>query len=160
VRIIRKSVAITCFFLGVMSVPTRPAAAQSSVIVKDPDGKSVQWKDWVDQRSPAAVLLISSWAPGSDATLSGLAALESACTDRDLAFVVVVVQESFEDARAALDGRHEVPWFHDRHGTILKEYRVIKVPALVIVDADRKVADRIEATPRAVTTWQPEAERE
>jgi len=160
VRIIRTSVAVTCVLMAAMGAVTRPAAAQSSIAVKDSDGKSVQWSEWIDQRGPTAVLLFSSWAPGSDATLSDLAALERASTDRGLSFVVVVVQEPFDAAQAALGGRHEVPWFHDRHGTILKEYRVIKVPALVIVDADGTVADRIDATPRAVAAWQPAAERE
>jgi len=160
VRIIRTSVAVTCVLMAAMGGVTRPAAAQSSIVVKNPDGKPVQWNDWIDQRGPAAVLLVSSWAPGVDATLTRLAALERACTDRGLAFVVVVVQEPFEGARAALGGRHEVPWLHDRHGAILKVYRVIEVPALVIVDADGTVADRIDAPPRAVATWQPETEEE
>jgi hypothetical protein len=160
VSFVRTSAAVACVLAGVMGVVPRPAVAQSSIVVKGSDGKSVQWDEWIGGRGPTAVLLFSSWAPGSDATLSDLAAMERASTDRGWAFVVVVVQEPFEAAQTALGGRHDVPWFHDRHGTILKEYRVINVPALLIVNADGTVADRIEATPRALTTWQPEAERE
>jgi hypothetical protein len=44
--------------------------------------------------------------------------------------VVLVVQETLDEGRAAL-GHREVGWLHDRHGALLKRYRVIEVPSLL-----------------------------
>jgi hypothetical protein len=137
-----------------------PASAQSSTIVKDSAGTPVEWDDWIDSRAPAAVLLISSWAPESGRTLDRLAELERVCASRDLDLVIVVVQETFGDARAALGGVRDVPWLHDRHGALLKRYRVIKVPAVVIVDDEGAAVGRVDASPEAVSAWDPESEDE
>ena len=66
--------------------------------------------------------------------------------------VVVDVQEDFEAAEKALSGRG-FEWLHDRHGAILKEYRLIEVPILVIVDSEGRLEARLSPDPGAVAEW-------
>jgi hypothetical protein len=65
---------------------------------------------------------------------------------------VIAVQESFEASQKSLEGSGTT-WFHDRHGLILKEYRVIELPALLVVDTEGTVIARLEPNQEALQTW-------
>jgi hypothetical protein len=130
----------------------------SNVSAADPrlvdgvSGAPIAWTDWVAKRGPVAVLVWASWAPKAEATMDGHAGLEKACGEVGLHLVVLDVQETLEDGRAALDGR-EIGWLHDRHGALLKRYRIIKVPSLLLVAADGETLAKLDATPEAVRGW-------
>lgn len=79
-------------------------------------------------------------------------ALAAACDDAGLHLVVLVVQETLEEGRAALRG-HDVGWLHDRHGALLKQYRVIEVPSLLVVAADGRPLAKMEVSVEAVRGW-------
>jgi hypothetical protein len=115
-------------------------------------GAPVAWTDWVAKRGPVAVLVWSSWSPDAEAAMDGYEALAAACADAGLHLVVLDVQETLEEGRAAL-GSHDVGWLHDRHGALLKQYRVIHVPSLLLVDADGNHLAKMGATPEAVRGW-------
>jgi hypothetical protein len=48
-----------------------------------------------------------------------------------------------------------MPWLHDRHGMILKEYRVTRVPAVLVVARDGRLLDRLDPSPEAIAAWRP-----
>jgi hypothetical protein len=75
--------------------------------------------------------------------------IAAACASAKLHLVVLDVQESLADGRDAL-GPREVSWIHDRHGALLKQYRVIEVPSLVLVSKDNQPFARLEPTAAAV----------
>lgn len=128
------------------------ASAADPRLVDGVSGAPIAWTDWVAKRGPVAVLVWASWAPTAEATMDGHAGLATACAAAGLHLVVLDVQESLEDGRAALGGR-EVGWLHDRHGALLKRYRVIEVPSLLLVAADGEPLARLDATPEAVSGW-------
>jgi hypothetical protein len=66
--------------------------------------------------------------------------------------VVVAVQEPLADAQNGL-GSRRVSWMHDRHGALLKAYRIIRVPSLLIVDAKARDWDNLEISPEAIREW-------
>jgi len=121
-------------------------------LVDGVSGAPIAWTDWVAKRGPVAVLVWASWAPTAEATMDGHAGLAQACADAGLLLVVLDVQESLEDGRAALGGR-EVGWLHDRHGALLKMFRVIEVPSLLLVAADGRQLAKLDPTPDAVRGW-------
>lgn len=121
-------------------------------LVDGVSGAPIAWSDWVAKRGPVAVLVWASWAPGSEPTIDAHGALGKACSQAGLHLVVLDVQETLEDGRDALSGR-EISWLHDRHGALLKQYRVIKVPSLLLVAADGSALARLDATPEAVRGW-------
>jgi hypothetical protein len=84
--------------------------------------------------------------------MDGYSGLAKACAEAGLHLVVLDVQESLEDGRAALAGR-EVGWLHDRHGALLKKYRVIEVPSLLLVAADGQQMAKLAASREAVSGW-------
>lgn len=121
-------------------------------VVDGVSGAPISWTDWIAKRGPVAALVWASWAPTAEATMDGHADLAKACADAGWHLVVLDVQESLEDGRAALGGR-EIGWLHDRHGALLKKYRVIEVPSLLLVAADGEQLAKLEATPEAVRGW-------
>lgn len=121
-------------------------------MLEDPGRQAVPWSRWLEAEGPAAVLLWASWAPRSDTALARLDELSSTCRSAGLELVVVAVQEPFADAEAVLR-RLPVPWLHDRHGELLKLYRVLQLPSLVVVDADGSVAARLEPSPEGIRGW-------
>ena len=121
-------------------------------LVDGVSGAPIAWTDWVAKRGPVAVLVWASWAPTAEATMDGHSRLATACADAGLHLVVLDVQETLEDGRAALDAR-EIGWLHDRHGALLKKYRVIEVPSLLLVAADGEPLAKLEATPEEVRSW-------
>jgi hypothetical protein len=122
-------------------------------LVDGVSGAPVAWSDWLPRKGPVAVMIWASWAPGADGVLRQTAAIASACEGKGLGFVVLDVQETLEEARAALRSLQR-PWIHDRHGALLKEYRVIRVPSLLLLSADGRVLGKIEATAEAVRAWE------
>jgi hypothetical protein len=78
--------------------------------------------------------------------------IAAACREAGLNLVVLDVQETLEDGRSALSKR-EVGWLHDRHGALLKQYRVITIPSLLLVSRDGEALARLDATARSVRSW-------
>jgi hypothetical protein len=115
-------------------------------------GAPIAWSEWVAKRGPVAVLVWSSWAPDAQDSLKSYEALAAACKEAGLHLVVLDVQETLEEGRSALSGT-DFGWLHDRHGALLKQYRVIEVPSLLLVAADGRTLDKIEATPEAIQSW-------
>jgi hypothetical protein len=115
-------------------------------------GAPIAWSEWVAKRGPVAVLVWSSWAPDAQDSLESYEALAAACKEAGLHLVVLDVQETLEEGRSALSGT-DFGWLHDRHGALLKQYRVIEVPSLLLVAADGRTLDKIEATPEAIQSW-------
>lgn len=139
-------------FVAFLLMGVAIGSAADPRLVDGVSGAPIAWTDWVAKRGPVAVLVWASWAPTAEATMDGHAGLAKACTDAGLHLVVLDVQESLEDGRAAL-GSREVGWLHDRHGALLKRYRVIEVPSLLLVDADGKPLAKLDATLEAVSGW-------
>jgi len=139
------------FALLVLIGPSNVSAADPR-LVDGVSGAPIAWTDWVAKRGPVAVLVWASWAPMAEATMDGHAGLATACAEAGLHLVVLDVQETLEDGRAALDSR-EIGWLHDRHGALLKKYRIIEVPSLLLVAADGEPLAKLDATPEAVRGW-------
>jgi hypothetical protein len=130
----------------------------STAIAVDPpladgvSGAPIVWSDVVAKRGPVAVLVWASWAPGAPAVIDGWDEIAHACRESGLHPVIVDVQETLADGRAAL-GPRGVPWIHDRHGALLKQYRVIKVPSIVVVSAEGEAVAHLDPTVAAVAGW-------
>ena len=118
-----------------------------------PDRMPVRWNEWLADHGSSAVLVWASWAPGANESLRAAGELREVARRKELEFVIVAVQEEFDEAISILDGSG-APWLHDRHGTILKEYRLIKVPCLIVVDGQGGVQARLDAIPGALTAWE------
>ena len=96
-----------------------------------------------------AVLLWASWLPKADTTLDQVETLAAAARGRGLDFLVVVVQEPLDDARGPLGGVR-ADWLLDRYGRLLKHYRVVSIPRLLIIEADGRVRASLEPEPTAL----------
>jgi len=120
--------------------------------VTRPDATPVRWGSWVERHAPVALLVWASWLPRANAVLGRVPALRAACRKRGLDLVVVDVGEPLEDAAAAL-GSRGVPWLHDRHGSVLKHYRLVNVPRIVMLGPGDRVLGRLEPTAAAVAAW-------
>jgi len=129
-----------------------PAIAADPPLVDGASGAPVVWSDWVARRGPVAVLAWASWSPTASEVLGRHAELSAACGERGLHLVVLDVQEPLEDGRRAL-GAAGVAWIHDRHGALLKTYRVIELPSLVIVSKNGEVLARLGPSAEAVRGW-------
>lgn len=145
-----RRVGVILALLVLTGLPT--ASAADPRLVDGVSGAPIAWTDWVAKRGPVAVLVWASWAPEADATMDGHGGLATACSEAGLHLVVLDVQETLEDGRAALNGR-EIGWLHDRHGALLKKYRIIEVPSLLLVAADGEPLAKFDATPEAVRGW-------
>jgi thiol-disulfide isomerase/thioredoxin len=128
--------------------PATPALGQE-VTLSAPDGHQVGWTELVAERGPMAVLFWASWLPKADATLDRVDALAAAARERGLDFLVIAVQEPLDDARGPLGGIR-VDWLHDRHGRLLKRYRVVSIPRLLIVDPNGEARASLEPDPTAL----------
>ncbi len=142
---------VTTFALALGALLSTAFAADPR-LVDGVSGAPIAWSDWVARRGPVAVLVWASWAPNAGAAIDGHPKLEAACAAAGLHLVVLDVQETLEDGRRALGGR-DVGWLHDRHGALLKQYRVIKVPSLLVVSAEGEALARLDAEPEAVRAW-------
>ena len=134
------------------------ALAATMVIAADPplmdgvSGAPVSWSDWLPRKGPVAVLVWASWAPDAEEVMDDYDQLAAACTDAGLHLIILDVQESLEDARTAL-GPRGVTWIHDRHGALLKTYRVIEVPSILVLSADNETLGKTGPTSEAVYEW-------
>jgi len=145
----RRCIALlTAIFL----IGTAVASAADPRLVDGVSGAPIAWTDWVAKRGPVAVLVWASWAPDAEAAMERYDALAAACAGAGLHLVVLDVQETLAEGRAAL-ANHDVGWLHDRHGALLKQYRVIEVPSLLLVAADGHHLAKMEATAEAVRGW-------
>lgn len=141
-----------CFLVAVTFATVVPAA--DPPIVDGVSGAPLVWSDWVAKRGPVAVLVWASWAPEAKAVIGRHSELAKASRDAGLHLVVLDVQESLEDGRRALAGTG-INWIHDRHGALLKLYRVIDVPSMIVVGADGELQRRLAATPEALGVGRP-----
>lgn len=132
---------------------TALAGGAAELTLAEPGGGAVRWSEWLDANGPAAVLVWASWAPGADGVIDELDQMADAARAQRLGLVVVGVQESAEEAARVL-GAAGAPWLHDRHGAILKEYRLIRVPILVVIDRQGEVLARLEPSAAALRAWQ------
>ncbi|HOC43605.1 MAG TPA: redoxin domain-containing protein [Thermoanaerobaculales bacterium] len=139
---------------AVVALATGGPCGAAELTLADPAGIAVRWSDWVEANGPAAVLVWASWAPGGEAVVAGLADLAEAARARGLTLVVVDVQEEAAAAAAVLVGQ-AVPWLHDRHGAILKSYRLTQLPTLVVVDRAGRALGTLDADPEALRGWAP-----
>lgn len=130
------------------------AGAEPPVILADPDGGPVDFAAWLGGQGRTVVLLWASWLPRAEEVTAELGELRRACSDRRLQLVVVGVQEPLEASRTLLEGSGQA-WLHDRHGSLLKRYRVIRLPALLVLEADGKLLAELQASPEAVREWRP-----
>mgnify|MGYP001818766256 CR=1 FL=1 len=129
------------------------AAADTNVVTAD--GDLVAWSEWVRENAPFVLVLWASWAPGASAARDEFAGIADTARTRGMTAVVVSVQESIGEAEDGLVGV-EIPWFHDRYGNLLKEYRVVSIPAMVVIDDGGRVVGRIEPTAEALRSWKGE----
>jgi hypothetical protein len=127
-----------------------PAAVPVQLVTSA--GKPLAWQDWVDEHGSLAVLFWASWTPEADRVRGTFDELARAAAEKELGLVVIDVQEPYEDGRAALK-EVSVPWLHDRHGDLLKVYRVIRVPSLLIVDSRGRQVAELAPEPQALRGW-------
>lgn len=120
--------------------------------VTTPDGRAVVWSEWLEEHGPVAVLLWASWVPDASITLDNIDAITAAAQKRDLEVVLVVVQESLNEAEKSLGGV-DIRWFHDRYGDLLKENRVVSIPSLLVISDDGTVVERFKVNREAVRAW-------
>lgn len=117
-----------------------------------PDGSPVVWSEWVADQAPVAVLLWASWVPSAEETLNDLDQITAAARAHGLDLVVVAVQETLEEAAESLEGV-DVVWLHDRYGHLLKDYRVVVIPRLLVFAEDGRVVEQLEVSPRSLRAW-------
>jgi hypothetical protein len=142
--------------LAVVAGMAAIAIATEPVLLMDSKGNPVRWDDWLEVNGPAAVVVWSSWVPGGEAVKRQLPGILRDCERRRLSLIVIDVQEPIEAAIEALG--QTVEWLHDRHGAILKQYRVIELPAMIVVARDGSLMARLAPTAEALAGWsgQPE----
>ncbi len=129
--------------------------SSAELTISDPDGNSIRWSSWLEDHGPAAVVLWASWVPGADAAVLELEGISRVARSKELEMILVSVQESPDEARSSLETAG-VPWLNDRWGGLLKQFRVVKIPALVIVEKDGRVVARLDATANALRVWKSE----
>ncbi len=137
------------WLFGLASMLATLAAAADLPLVDGVSGAPLEWSEWVAKRGPVAVLVWASWAPGATPVIANFGALAAAGREAGLNLELLDVQESLEDGRQALSGTG-VNWIHDRHGALLKFYRVITVPSVIVVAKDGTLLKRLAATPEAL----------
>jgi hypothetical protein len=149
----RVAIALLAILGAGLMVPAAAASEpRTEVQVAQADGTPVVWERWVSRHAPVVILVWASWAPRAADALTKIDDLRAACSAHGLQLTVVDVQEPRGDAHAALSAA-AAGWLHDRHGSILKRYRVIRVPSLVILDKAGDAVARLEATPAAIAGW-------
>ncbi len=137
--------------LGIALIPGMAAAQNraAEVAVTAPDGSPVQWSRLLEQHGPVAVLFWASWSPRGRSTLAACGRLREAARKRGLELLIVDVQESLPDARYAL-ADSGIPWVHDRYGRLLRRYRVLRIPRLLVIAKNGGVTARLEPTADAL----------
>jgi len=140
----------SCLAMAFVLAATGAVAADLHFVQSD--RSPVKWQDWLEANGRTAVLVWSSWAPQSRGILAQVDAIKDAAKKSGLGFVIVDVQEEFEAGEEAI-GQRGVSWLHDRHGSILKEYRLIRVPILLVVDREGNVIEKLDSTPESLESW-------
>jgi len=130
-------------------------AFSAEITITDPEGSSIRWSSWLEDHGPAAVVLWASWVPDAEATVNELEGISRVARSKELEMILVSVQESPDEARSSLETAG-VPWLNDRYGGLLKRFRVVKIPAMVIVEKDGRVVARLDATANALRVWKSE----
>ena len=144
------SVIVTLIAVLVLGFPSVGVAAGTTLTM--PDGSPVVWSEWVADQAPVAVLLWASWVPSAEETLTDLDQITAAARAQGLNLVVVVVQETLEEATESLDDI-DVAWLHDRYGHLLKDYRVVVIPMLLVFSEDGRLVERLEVSPKSLREW-------
>lgn len=139
------------WFIAAVSLTAGMGTAADLHLVR-PDRTPVQWDEWLADRGSSAVLVWASWAPGASDCLLEIGELRRVAATRGLDLVVVAVQEEIEEAARGLAGS-SAAWLHDRHGAILKQYRLIELPILIVVDESGAILVRLDATSAALSAW-------
>jgi hypothetical protein len=137
-----------CVFILATVIATAATAADPP-LVDGVSGAPLAWSDWVAKRGPVAVLVWASWAPDAKSIVGDYQAFSRASREAGLHLVLLDVQETLADGRKALAGSG-INWIHDRHGAILKQFRVITVPSVIVVSPEGTLLHRLEATPGAL----------
>jgi hypothetical protein len=143
-----------CLAAAIILLVAGFAAAADPSLVDGISGAPFAWNEWVERHGPAAVLVWASWVPEADRLVARTGEISAAAERRGLSWMLVDVQEPLPDARQAL-ADVDFSWVHDRHGSLLKLYRVFEVPAIVIVSADNTVLGIVEADAGALEAWRP-----
>jgi thiol-disulfide isomerase/thioredoxin len=144
------------FVVGVAICGWTAPIGSADLSLRSSDGSTVvRWSTWLEDHGPAAIVLWASWTPDAEATLNELDGIVKAARSRELNVVLISVQEGLDESRSVL-GDRDIAWFNDRYGGLLKELRVVKIPALVIVAQDGRVLARLEATSQALDDWKSE----
>jgi hypothetical protein len=131
------------------------AAGAAELTVEDPDGAQIEWSSWLRDNGPVAVVLWASWVPDADASIREFPAIAEAAASKGLDALLVSVQESANETRASLGGA-DLPWVNDRFGGLLKQFRVVKIPSVVVVGPDGVVIARLDADAGALREWKRE----
>ncbi|NOZ79092.1 MAG: hypothetical protein GXP48_07935 [Acidobacteria bacterium] len=118
-----------------------------------PDSTPVRWQSWVSRHAPLALVVWASWLPRSKAALNELGALQDACRRRGLHLALVDVSEPLQDGSTALAGVG-IPWVHDRHGSVLKHYRLVHIPCLLILDKESRLVAQLDVSVAALQAWE------
>ena len=129
--------------------------SSAELTIAGPDGEAIHWSSWLEDHGPAAVVLWASWVPDAEATVNELEGISRVARSKELEMILVSVQESPDEARSSLETAG-VPWLNDRYGGLLKRFRVVKIPTLVIVEKDGRVVARLDATANALRVWKSE----
>jgi hypothetical protein len=140
------------FSILVFLLVASTAVAADPPLVDGISGAPIGWTDWIGKRGPVALLFWASWAPDAKTVIERHGDISKACQAANLTLVVVGVQESLEAGRASLGGER-ISWIHDRHGALLKRFRVIQVPSLAVVSAEGKALARLAPTAEALEGW-------
>ncbi len=137
---------------GVHAVAAQTGKPAVSGIVAS-DSTPLNWEAWVSRHGPVALVVWASWLPSAKATLAALGPLRAACRKRGLFLAVADVSETLEQASVALAGV-KVAWVHDRHESILKHYRLVRIPRLLILDRKNRVVARLDVSAAALEAWE------
>lgn len=141
----------TLVVLALATLIMAPAGADDPPLVDGVSGAPLTWSNWLAKRGPVAVMAWASWAPEAEDVIGNYRAFVEASREAGLYPVLLDVQESLSDGRKALAGSG-INWVHDRHGGILKLYRVITVPSVIVISADGQVLQRLKTTPESLKT--------
>ncbi|MFV2073301.1 MAG: TlpA family protein disulfide reductase [Thermoanaerobaculales bacterium] len=147
----KRFASISVLAAAILAIASVGPAAEPT-LVDGGTGQPVGWGGFLEENGPVVLLMWASWAPNAASVIDRHAALSAAGREVEMDLFVVDVQEPLVDAKTALDSQ-EVAWLHDRHGALLKQYRVIRLPSLVVVTADGEVLARLAPTAEALRSW-------
>lgn len=152
--VIHRSARLAFLVVGfLLIVSVLQAQSLEALHVSVAEGRSESFDSWLGANGPAVLMVWATWAPRADTALERLARIRRACEERDIALVLVDVQEPYEVGREALR-QYGLPWIHDRHGQLLKHFRIIKIPRLLLVGAGGELISQADVSEDAVRSWE------